>query len=134
MTGYQGIMEDYSWRFSVKNQHSFFLYFCFSPFFASNLHHPLTAKVMPKFKKMILYQNFALDFITVHSFSDMFNLYEKILSTDCVISDFTKVPKTPVFGKSLNIEHTIVKKRARRGVPFLHFLHAYDAIVEKKSI
>ena len=89
---------------------------------------------MPKFKNLILYPNFALDFITVHSFSDMFNFDEKILSTDCVISDFTKVPKTPVFGKSLNIEHAIVKKRARRGVLLLHFLHAYDAICEKKSI
>ena len=89
---------------------------------------------MPKFKKMILYPKFALDFITVHFFSDMFNFDEKILSTDCVISDFTKVPKTPIFEKLLNIEHAIVKKRARRGVLFLHFLHAFDAIFEKKSI
>ena len=111
-------MEDYSWRFSEKSQHSIFLYFRFSPFFASNLHHPLTAKVMPKFKNLILYPNFALDLITVYSFSDTFNLYEQILSTDCVISVFTNVPKTPVFGKSLNIEPAIVKKRARQGVLF----------------
>ena len=50
LSGYQGIMEDYSWRFSEKNQHSIFFNFRFSPFFASNLHHLLTAKVMPKFK------------------------------------------------------------------------------------
>ena len=68
----------------------------------------------------------------MHSFSDMCNSDDKILSTDCVISDFTKVPKIPVFGKSLNIEHAIVKKRAWRGVLFLHFLHAFDAIFEKK--
>ena len=95
-------MEDYLCRFSEKNQHSIFLFFCFSQFFASNLHHPLSAKEMPKLKKLILFPNFALDFITVHSFTDMFNFDEKILSTDCVILDFTKVPKTSVFGKSLN--------------------------------
>ena len=106
----------------------------FSPFFASNLHHPLTVKVMPKFKKLTLYPNFALDFITVHSFSDMCNSDDKILSTDCVISDSTKVPKMPVFGKHLKIENAIVKKLAWRGVLFLHFLHAFDAIFEKKSI
>ena len=125
MTGYQSIMEDYSWRFSEKNQHSIFLYFRFSPFFASNLHHPHPAKVTPKFKKWILYQNFALDFITVHSVSEMCNFDDKILSTDCVISDFTKVPKTPVFGKSLNIEPAIAKKLAQRGVPFLHFFTCF---------
>ena len=86
---------------------------------------------MPKFKKYILYPNFAFDFITVHSFSDMWNFDDKIVSTDYVITDFTKVPKTPVFGETLNIEPAIVKKRARRGVLFLHFLHAYDAIFEK---
>ena len=120
--------------FRKKININFFLYFRFSPFLASNMHHPLTAKVMPKFKKLILYPNFALDFITVHSFSDMFNFDEKILSIDCVISDFTKVPKTPVFGKSLNIEHANVKKQARRGVLLKKNLHAYDTIFEKKSI
>ena len=52
----------------------------------------------------------------------MFKFDEKILSTDCVISDFTKVPKTPVFGKSLNIEHAIVKKTSTaRGTFFWNF-------------
>ena len=81
---------------------------------------------------MILYPNFALDFITVHSFSDMFNFDEKILSIDYVISDFTKVPKTPVFGKSLDIERAILKKTSTAMGTFLHFLRAYDTIFEKK--
>ena len=124
-------MEDYSWRFKEKNKH-FFFNFCFCPFFASNLHHSITAKVVPEFKLLILYQHFALDFITVHSFSDMCNFDDKIVSTDYVISDFTKVPKTPVFGKSLNIEPAIVKKTSTARGTFLAFFHAYNAIFEKK--
>ena len=67
----------------------------------------------------------------MHTFSDMFTFDEKILSTDCYFR-FHKGTQTHVFGKSLKIKHAIVKKRARRGVLFFHFLHAYDAIFEKK--
>ena len=65
----------------------------------------------------------------------MCNSDDKILSTDSLISDFTKVLKIPVFRKSRNIEPAIVKKQAERGVLFCFiFYMLLIQSLKKKSI